>query len=110
MRTKKEKCSERLMGEIVVSSAEGKSLLREAIEEAREQHRKKALAQVTLILERIRIMQRIERQTAMRLALCRSQLEAIDNGRFAVNNFTGTLFYNDAGLNVSWDSTASWDE
>lgn len=93
---------------LALSSKEGKSLIRDAIAEHQREHRGQAVAEVRLILERISLLQRLDKRTQLQLALCGAQLKAIDAGEFEMDDLKGELTFKKADLNVPRDEWGHW--
>jgi hypothetical protein len=106
-----EKFVEKISSVLAVRPAEGQALLRAALEELQQANHSKVVKTVSILLERVRSMERVQKQAELRLALTRAQLKAINDGKFRILpdlNPPDNIEYHEENLNISWDSTAKW--
>lgn len=103
---------------LVPSAQIGKQLIREAFADVQDRQKKLVVKEVSDIMERINLMERIASKTERRLKLCRDQMAAINAGKFKISEegFAGVpgsqmqpkLKFDNAELNIDWSATERW--
>lgn len=95
-----------------INSTLGKELIKGAIGKYQEEKKKEVIAEVENILERIQVMERIQRNTELRLILLRDQMGAINDGKFTLRDATywsvSRIKFDEERLNIDWSETEKW--
>lgn len=86
----------------------GKQIINAAIEKHKTQQSDRVVEQVKFVMERVSVLDRIAQKTERRLQLCHDQLDAIESGKFTIDTYTAAIKYDDANLNIDWNTTEQW--
>ena len=96
----------------------GKSLIRDAVNDFNEQQKKKIVKQVSDLMERKVLMERMITKSQKRLNLVKDQLQAVHDGEFEIvlegmagvpgQRMENGIRFKKEDLNISWSETEKW--